>query len=231
MRVRAWAFLGIAAALVAVPALSQPSTIPPVGLAAAMTSDEHLIMVPGRRASVAVIDDRHLTLKTEAEQTEPFEGGPAPRRDTEAWFKPDQLKISVEPGQLAFTLWSKDNETLLKLENGLGQPVVYVAVLILNQHGQRVRIPTNICSAEAGGGSVEMWPYAVEGIEIAQVLRLPPNAAVCLDPETQSLYRPGQPPKNLQAPRPTPAPQPARPPAAAPKNIASLSQVGSAFGA
>jgi hypothetical protein len=206
MRVRAWAFLGIAAALVAAPALSQPSTIPPVGPAAAMTSDEHLIMVPGRRASIAVIDDRHLTLKTEAEQTEPFEGGPAPRRDTEAWFKPEQLKITVEPGQLAFTLWSKSDETLLKLENGLGQPVVYVAVLIINQHGQRTRMPTNICSAAAGGGSVEMWPYAVEGIEIAQVLRLPADSAVCIDPQTQSMYRPGQRPKSQQPAAPPPAP-------------------------
>lgn len=84
--------------------------------------------------------------------------------------------------------------------------MVYVAVLIINQHGQRTRMPTNICSAAAGGGSVEMWPYAVEGIEIAQVLRLPADSAVCIDPQTQSMYRPGERPQSQRPAAPPPPP-------------------------
>jgi hypothetical protein len=186
-----------------------PSPSPALPTVSAVRSGD-LLLVPGRQLTIT------WKMGAPPAQVSERDAGPnvMPRAPSdpnyELWFEgkaPDSFPRAA-PGQIGFTLWVEEGRgTTLVASSGQTEPFFYMANMIVRREGRLVAEPTTICAVQPGLVGIEIWPYAVEGVQIVGLGTSP--ADMCYDHAARKGYKVGeQPPSN--------APKPAAPAATSP---------------
>lgn len=98
---------------------------------------------------------------------------------------PNDPKVykGVRPNRLAFALdaSSQKRVSMLKVWNGLTQPVAFEAEIVALRGGQLMKKKAPVCAVAAGGAAYETWPDPIIAITLTGLGDPPADTPACND--------------------------------------------------